>query len=62
MAITMKASLQISKNKIMETQEKPKCQTCKGSGKVIRITHTILGNKQTKAICPTCKGNGFTNK
>lgn len=40
------------------------CSTCKGSGSVIRVQRTILGNIQTKSICPTCSGQGetFTEK
>lgn len=34
------------------------CQTCKGSGSVIRNQQTILGTMQTRTTCPTCSGEG----
>lgn len=34
------------------------CSTCRGSGRVIRIQQTILGNFQTESICPDCRGRG----
>lgn len=34
------------------------CPDCHGSGKVIRLQRTILGNIQTQAICPRCEGEG----
>ena len=34
------------------------CQTCKGSGSVIRNQQTILGTMQTRVACPTCNGEG----
>ncbi len=34
------------------------CQTCKGSGSVIRNQQTILGTMQTRVTCPTCNGEG----
>ncbi len=34
------------------------CQTCKGSGSVIRNQQTILGTMQTRVSCPTCNGEG----
>ena len=36
------------------------CSTCRGSGHVIRITNTLLGQMQTTSICPTCGGEGKT--
>ena len=36
------------------------CDTCKGSGRVIKLQRTILGNIQTQATCPTCSGEGKT--
>jgi molecular chaperone DnaJ len=36
------------------------CQTCHGSGTVIRLQRTILGNIQTKAPCQACNGEGKT--
>ncbi|MBW8325802.1 MAG: molecular chaperone DnaJ [Prolixibacteraceae bacterium] len=40
------------------------CSTCKGSGHVIRIQNTLLGQMQTTSTCPTCNGEGqiITNK
>lgn len=34
------------------------CSTCGGSGRVIKIQQTILGNFQTESICYDCRGQG----
>lgn len=34
------------------------CNTCRGTGQVMRITNTILGQMQTASTCPTCNGAG----
>lgn len=34
------------------------CQTCQGSGRVIRMQRTILGNVQVQAACSACHGEG----
>lgn len=34
------------------------CSTCNGSGQVVRMTRTILGNMQTASPCHTCGGTG----
>ena len=34
------------------------CETCKGSGQVVRAMQTIFGNIQQASVCPTCKGRG----
>lgn len=36
------------------------CSTCGGSGRVTRISNTILGQMQTTSTCPTCNGDGRT--
>lgn len=36
------------------------CTTCRGSGRVTRITNTILGQMQTASTCPACGGEGQT--
>jgi molecular chaperone DnaJ len=36
------------------------CQTCRGSGYVTHVTHTLLGQMQTQSPCPTCNGQGQT--
>lgn len=36
------------------------CSTCKGSGRVNRVTNTILGQMQTVSTCPACEGEGKT--
>lgn len=36
------------------------CPTCKGSGYVIHVTNTIIGQMQTQSTCPTCHGQGKT--
>lgn len=34
------------------------CPTCKGSGQVVQVHRTILGNIQQARTCETCKGTG----
>ncbi|NVJ87835.1 MAG: molecular chaperone DnaJ [Flavobacteriaceae bacterium] len=34
------------------------CETCNGSGQVMRVTNTILGRMQTATTCNTCGGAG----
>jgi molecular chaperone DnaJ len=34
------------------------CSTCGGSGRVTRISNTILGQMQTASVCPSCGGEG----
>lgn len=34
------------------------CDTCGGSGQVVRNVQTIFGNIQQASLCPTCKGRG----
>jgi molecular chaperone DnaJ len=34
------------------------CTTCHGSGRVVRVTNTFLGQMQTSATCPHCNGEG----
>jgi molecular chaperone DnaJ len=34
------------------------CKTCKGSGQVVTVTRTILGNIQQAQTCPDCQGQG----
>lgn len=34
------------------------CDTCKGSGQVMRVTRTVFGDIQQATICNTCKGTG----
>ncbi|MDD4756600.1 MAG: molecular chaperone DnaJ [Prolixibacteraceae bacterium] len=34
------------------------CSTCRGSGRVTRVTNTLLGQMQTTSVCPTCQGDG----
>ena len=36
------------------------CQTCRGSGQVVQVTNTFLGQMQTASTCPTCHGEGKT--
>lgn len=36
------------------------CQTCGGSGRVMRVTNTFLGQMQTASTCPSCNGDGKT--
>ncbi|NOZ35951.1 MAG: molecular chaperone DnaJ [Chlorobi bacterium] len=41
-----------------ENSEVDTCQTCHGSGQVIRVQNTFLGQMQTSATCPSCHGQG----
>ncbi len=34
------------------------CSTCRGSGRVTRVTNTLLGQMQTTSACPSCQGDG----
>jgi len=34
------------------------CSTCRGSGRVTRVTNTLLGQMQTSSTCPSCQGDG----
>ena len=34
------------------------CGSCNGSGQVLRVTNTILGQMQTSTICQVCNGSG----
>jgi len=34
------------------------CETCGGSGQVMRVTRTVFGNIQQASVCPTCHGRG----
>ncbi len=36
------------------------CSTCRGAGRVTRVTSTFLGQMQTASICPHCSGEGQT--
>ena len=36
------------------------CQNCHGSGYVVRVSNTILGQMQTQSVCPSCSGRGKT--
>ena len=34
------------------------CESCHGSGRVISVQHTFLGEMQTQSVCPDCDGTG----
>jgi molecular chaperone DnaJ len=36
------------------------CNTCRGQGRVTKVTNTILGQMQTTSTCPDCNGTGQT--
>jgi molecular chaperone DnaJ len=36
------------------------CHTCHGSGQVVQVTNTFLGQMQTASTCPSCHGEGKT--
>ncbi len=36
------------------------CNTCRGMGRVTRVTNTFLGQMQTTSTCPDCGGEGQT--
>jgi len=41
-----------------ENSDVDTCQTCHGSGQVIRVQNTFLGQMQTSSTCPSCHGQG----
>ncbi len=45
-----------------ENSEVDTCQTCHGSGQVIRVQNTFLGQMQTSSTCPSCHGQGTVIK
>ena len=36
------------------------CPTCHGTGQVVSVQRTFLGNMQTRTVCPDCAGSGTT--
>ncbi len=36
------------------------CSTCRGTGRVTRVTNSFLGQIQTASTCPACGGEGHT--
>lgn len=50
--------IKVNKLKRAEGVEYGTCSTCNGSGQVVRIANTILGQMQTASTCPTCSGTG----
>ncbi len=36
------------------------CNTCSGSGRIVREVNTIFGRQTAQTICPTCEGTGKT--
>jgi len=54
------ANKKIKVNKLKRAKgiEYGTCDTCNGSGQVVRIANTILGQMQTASTCPTCSGTG----
>lgn len=34
------------------------CETCNGSGQIMRVTKTVFGNIQQASVCHTCQGAG----
>ena len=50
----------IKVNKLVHAEgvEYSNCSTCGGSGRVMRVTQTFLGQMQTASACPTCQGTG----
>jgi molecular chaperone DnaJ len=52
----------IKVNKLVQAEglEYTNCGTCGGSGRVMRVTQTFLGQMQTASACSTCSGTGKT--
>jgi molecular chaperone DnaJ len=36
------------------------CASCHGSGRIVTVQHTFLGDMQTQTVCPDCGGTGKT--
>lgn len=41
-----------------QNREYETCSTCQGTGRVIRVQNTLLGQMQTQSTCPDCQGEG----
>lgn len=56
------AEKKIKVNKLVQAEgvEYTTCDTCKGAGRVMRVTQTFLGQMQTASACPACNGTGKT--
>ena len=52
----------IKVNKLVQAEgvEDSTCSTCGGSGRVMRVTQTFLGQMQTASTCNVCGGTGKT--
>lgn len=42
--------------------EKITCKSCDGTGRVVTVQQTFLGQMQTQSVCPECNGQGHTIK
>lgn len=41
-----------------EPEGKKTCPTCQGTGQVVSVQRTFLGDMQTRSTCPQCQGSG----
>ncbi|MEQ9188027.1 MAG: molecular chaperone DnaJ [Cryomorphaceae bacterium] len=58
--IALGTEKKIKVNKLVHAEgvEYTSCGTCGGTGRVMRVTQTFLGQMQTASPCPTCQGSG----
>lgn len=58
--VALGAKKKIKVNKLINAEgvTYTQCNTCKGQGRVMRVTQTMLGAMQTQSTCNTCQGTG----
>ncbi|NNF01990.1 MAG: molecular chaperone DnaJ [Bacteroidia bacterium] len=52
--------IKVNRLEVADGAEFGTCGTCGGSGHVVRVSNTILGQMQTTSTCPACHGGGET--
>ncbi len=50
--------IKVSKLVAAEGTEFATCSMCRGTGQVVRVSNTFLGQMQTASACPQCQGSG----
>lgn len=57
-AIGVKKKIKVNKLVNADGVTYKTCSQCNGSGRVMRVTQTFLGQMQTASTCPSCNGTG----